>query len=82
MTGTEEGLVKGKSAEEKRKPERVFSGHKVKNFVTVIRVDGELPKEQIREDAKPLEELTFTSALFCYPVIEPREKERINYGYF
>jgi len=26
-------------------------------------VDGELPKEQIREDAKPLEELTFTSAL-------------------
>ena len=60
MTGTEEGLVKGKSAEEKRKPERVFSGHRVKNFVTVIRVDGELPKEQIREDAKPLEELTFT----------------------
>ena len=44
-------------------PERVFSGHRVKNFVTVIRVDGELPKEQIREDAKPLEELTFTSAL-------------------
>ena len=63
MTGTEEGLVKGKSAEEKRKPERVFSVHRVKNFVTVIRVDGELPKEQIREDAKPLEELTFTSAL-------------------
>ena len=63
VTGTEEGLVKGKSAEEKRKPERVFSGHRVKNFVTVIRVDGELPKEQIREDAKPLEELTFTSAL-------------------
>ena len=63
MTGTEEGLVKGKSAEEKRKPERFFSGHRVKNFVTVIRVDGELPKEQIREDAKPLEELTFTSAL-------------------
>jgi len=44
VTGTEEGLVKGKSAEEKRKPERVFSGHRVKNFVTVIRVDGELPK--------------------------------------
>lgn len=72
MTGTEEGLVKGKSAEEKRKPERVFSGHRVKNFVTVIRVDGELPKEQIREDAKPLEELTFTSALpflLCDPEI-------------
>ena len=82
MTGTEEGLVKGKSAEEKRKPERVFSGHRVKSSVTVIQVDGELPKEQIREDTKPLEELTFTSALFCYPVIESREKERINYGYF
>ena len=42
------------------------------NFVTVIRVDGELPKEQIREDAKPLEELTFTSALpflLCDPEI-------------
>ena len=59
MTGTEEGLVKGKSAEEKRKPERIFSGHRVKSSVTVIQVDGELPKEQIREDAKPLEELTF-----------------------
>ena len=63
MTGTEEGLVKGKSAEEKRKPERIFSGHRVKSSVTVIQVDGELPKEQIREDAKPLEELTSTSAL-------------------
>ena len=63
VTGTEEGLVKGKSAEEKRKPERIFSGHRVKSSVTVIQVDGELPKEQIREDAKPLEELTFTSAL-------------------
>ena len=71
MTGTEEGLVKGKSAEEKRKPERVFSGHRVKNFVTVIRVDGELPKEQIREDAKPLEELTFTSALPFLLMLSP-----------
>ena len=72
MTGTEEGLVKGKSAEEKRKPERIFSGHRVKSSVTVIQVDGELPKEQIREDAKPLEELTFTSALpflLCDPEI-------------
>lgn len=63
MTGTEEGLVKGKGAEEKRLPETLFSGHRVKSFVTVILVDGELPKEQIREDAKTLEELTFTSAL-------------------
>ena len=63
VTGTEECLVKGNSAEEKRKPERIFSGHRVKSSVTVIQVDGELPKEQIREDAKPLEELTFTSAL-------------------
>ncbi len=63
MTGTEDGLVKGKSAEEKRIPEGIFSGHRVKSFVTVIRVDGELPKEQIREDAKSLEELAFTSAL-------------------
>jgi len=72
VTGTEEGLVKGKSAEEKRKPERIFSGHRVKSSVTVIQVDGELPKEQIREDAKPLEELTFTSALpflLCDPEI-------------
>ena len=44
MAGTGDGLGKGKSAEEKRKPERVFSGHRVKNFMTVIRVDGELPK--------------------------------------
>lgn len=41
----------------------IVSGRRMKNPVTVIRVDGELPKEQIREDAKPLEELTFTSAL-------------------
>ena len=43
-----------------------------KVLVTVIQVDGELPKEQIREDAKPLEELTFTSALpflLCDPEI-------------
>lgn len=40
--------------------------------MTVIQVDGELPKEQIREDTKPLEELTFTSALpflLCDPQI-------------
>ena len=35
----------------------------VKNCENVKLVDGELPKEQIREDAKPLEELTSTSAL-------------------
>ena len=56
-------MVKGRGAEEERKPEELFSGRRVKSFVTVILVDGELPKEQIREDAKPLEELTFTSAL-------------------
>ena len=55
--------MKGRGAEEERKPEELCSGHRVKSFVTVILVDGELPKEQIREDAKPLEELTFTSAL-------------------
>ncbi len=78
MTGTEEGLVKGKSAEEKRLPEKLFSGHRAKSFVTVILVDGELPKEQIREDAKPLEELTFTSALpFSFVDTVLKSSERI-----
>ena len=57
------GRQKGKIAEESLRLYRMLSGCAVKSRMTVIRVDGELPKEQIREDAKPLEELTFTSAL-------------------
>lgn len=63
MAGTGDGLGKGRNAEEEAFLVHAPSGHMVKSRMTVIRVDGELPKEQIREDAKPLEELTFTSAL-------------------
>ena len=62
VTGTEEGLVKGKALKKRGNLRESFWAQ-VKSSVTVIQVDGDLPKEQIREDAKPLEELTFTSAL-------------------
>lgn len=53
MAGTGDGLGKGRNAEEEAFRVHAPSGHMVKSRMTVIRVDGELPKEQIREDAKP-----------------------------
>lgn len=44
MAGTGDGLGKGRDAEEEAFLVYAPSGHMVKSRMTVIRVDGELPK--------------------------------------
>ena len=44
VAGTEDGLGKGKDAEGKHTWNMFLSGHMVNIHMTVIRVDGELPK--------------------------------------
>lgn len=63
MSGTEDGFLKGRDAEDGRAPEALASGHMVKSHMTVIQVDGELLRICTVIDTIP-EGLTFTSALF------------------
>ena len=93
MAGTGDGLGKGRDAEEEAFLVYAPSGHMVKSRMTVIRVDGELPKNvDLTLESYVYGRADIYLSPFLFPrkvrpgfifygekhtVIESREKERI-----
>ena len=81
MAGTGDGLGKGRNAEEEAFRVHAPSGHMVKSRMTVIRVDGELPKNvDLTLESYVYGRADIYLSPFCYLIGNPISYKAVKEG--